>query len=98
MTEKELVVKICEGCVMLTSNALVDAKKALTEGHKKLQAEYDLTIYNLEAGIKEAQIKKDTLPFNTKKTERLLADIAIEKAQKALEYGKIKARSDFEVA
>lgn len=96
MNEKEFFVKLCEQWVSQANASLLNAKRLCAEGYKKLEAEYNGKIYDLEFGVREAKIRRENVEKDTKKVDVLLAEAAIEKAQKALEFGRIKAKSDLE--
>lgn len=70
----------------------------MLQGHSKLKADFDLTIYNLELAIREAEFKRKNPAADAKPVDIGLADFAIEKAKATLEYGKVKAQCDFEMA
>lgn len=99
MTEKEYFCKYYEACVNDSSLALQKSKTELEEGYKKLQAEYDSTIVKLNFSLEEVIAKRKSI--KTSKTSKLtitMADIAIKRAEKDLEFGKITAKSIFEIA
>ena len=96
MDEKELFVRLGEKYVDKARTALLNSRRHCLEGHRRLEAEYQNTIYNLEHAIKEAKISRENIGEKATKKEILLADAAIEKAEQALKFGTIKARADLE--
>ena len=96
MDEKELFVKLGEKYVEKVSAALSNSRRNCLEGHRKLEAEYQQTVYNLEHAVKEAKISRENIGDKATKKEILLAEAAIEKAEQALKFGIIKARAEFE--
>lgn len=99
MTEKEYFLKYCESSLIGSSLTLQKSKKELEEGYKKLQAEYNSTIALLEFSLEEAVAKRTNMKTTkTNKSDVAMADIAIKRAKKELEFGKIKAQSTFETS
>ena len=96
MTEKELFVKLCENWVAMANHNVVNARQSLEAGHRKLQADYDLTVAGLEHTLKEAQIRKKNQALGTKVVDKQLADENIAHAKRALYLGKLKAKVDFD--
>lgn len=99
MTEKEYLCKYYEACVNSSTLTLQKSKTELVEGYKKLQAEFDSTISKLEFSLEEAVAKRQNMKITkTNKSDVAMAEIAIKRAQKDLELGKIKAQATFETA
>lgn len=97
MNEKDFMVKLAEKWVEGANTSLTHSRKISMENYRKLESEYQKTIFDLEFSVKEAQINRENIGAKATKKEILLADAAIEKAQKALVFGSIKAKSDLEI-
>lgn len=96
MNEKELGVKLSEQWVEAAADTLSCARRLCVEGHRKLETEFENTIFNLEHSIREAKISRENIDKKASQKDILLADAQIDKAEQALKFGRIRAQADFE--